>query len=49
MLTHEEAMLRMGHAVGGVCPFAVNEDIMAYLDNLLSGLQRLFLLAAAIV
>ena len=31
MLPAEEAEERVGHAVGGVCPFAVNEDCDVYL------------------
>jgi len=32
MLTAEEAVERIGHAVGGVCPFAVKEGVEVYLD-----------------
>ena len=32
MLTHEEAHERVGHDVGGVCPFALPEDVKVYLD-----------------
>ncbi len=32
MLTPDEAVELVGHAVGGVCPFAVNEDVSIYLD-----------------
>ena len=32
MLTPEEAVERIGHAVGGVCPFALPEDVSVYLD-----------------
>lgn len=32
MLTHEEAHERIGHDVGGVCPFALPEDVKVYLD-----------------
>lgn len=32
MLKHEEAPVLIGHAVGGVCPFAVNEGVEVYLD-----------------
>ncbi|MBQ4088748.1 MAG: YbaK/EbsC family protein [Clostridia bacterium] len=32
MLSHEEAEPRIGHAVGGVCPFGVNEGVKVYLD-----------------
>ena len=33
MLTPEEAVERVGHAVGGVCPFAVNDGVEVYLDE----------------
>ena len=33
MLTPEEAVNLIGHAVGGVCPFAVNEGVSVYLDE----------------
>ena len=32
MLTHEEAHEWIGHDVGGVCPFALPEDVKVYLD-----------------
>ena len=32
MLTAQEAVERVGHAVGGVCPFAVNDGVEVYLD-----------------
>lgn len=32
MLTPDEAVELVGHAVGGVCPFAVNEGVKVYLD-----------------
>ena len=33
MLAFEEAEPRIGHAVGGVCPFGVNEGVKVYLDE----------------
>lgn len=33
MLTQEQAREMTGHAVGGVCPFAVNEGCDVYLDE----------------
>lgn len=33
MLTAGEAVERIGHAVGGVCPFAVNPGVEVYLDE----------------
>lgn len=32
MLTPDEAVALVGHAVGGVCPFAVNDGVSIYLD-----------------
>ena len=33
MLTREEAAERIGHDVGGVCPFGVNPEVEVYLDQ----------------
>ena len=33
MLSHEQAAQLIGHAVGGVCPFAVNAGVSVYLDE----------------
>lgn len=33
MLTPEEALEMVGHAVGGVCPFGIKEGVEVYLDN----------------
>ena len=33
MLSHEDAVRLIGHAVGGVCPFEVNEGVPVYLDE----------------
>ena len=33
MLTAEQASEMIGHAVGGVCPFGVNEGVKVYLDE----------------
>ncbi len=32
MLTFDEVEQKIGHAVGGVCPFGVNEGVEVYLD-----------------
>lgn len=32
MLDFDEVLPRIGHPVGGVCPFAVNENVKIYLD-----------------
>ena len=42
MLTPEEAVERIGHAVGGVCPFAVNEGVTVYLDESLKAYETVY-------
>ena len=42
MLAYEEAEELIGHAVGGVCPFAVNEDVEVYLDESLKRFETVF-------
>ena len=42
MLTAEEAVELIGHAVGGVCPFAVNEGVTVYLDESLKRFETVF-------
>ncbi len=42
MLTPEEAVERIGHAVGGVCPFALPEDVKTYLDESLRRFDTVF-------
>lgn len=42
MLSHEDAAARIGHAVGGVCPFAVNEGVQVYLDVSLKRFPTVF-------
>lgn len=42
MLSYEEAEPLIGHAVGGVCPFAVNEGVEIYLDESLKRFQTVF-------
>ena len=42
MLTPEEAETLIGHAVGGVCPFAVNDGVVSYLDESLKRFQTVF-------
>lgn len=42
MLTAEEALELIGHAVGGVCPFAVNEGVKVYLDESLKRFETVF-------
>lgn len=42
MLTPEEVETLVGHAVGGVCPFAVKEGADVYLDESLKRFQTVF-------
>ena len=42
MLTHEEAHELIGHDVGGVCPFALPEDVKVYLDESLRRFETVF-------
>ena len=42
MLSHEDAATRIGHAVGGVCPFAVKEGVEVYLDVSLKRFPTVF-------
>lgn len=42
MLSPDEVSALIGHAVGGVCPFAVNEGVMVYLDESLKRFQTVF-------
>lgn len=42
MLSAEEVEAMIGHAVGGVCPFAVNEEVKTYLDVSLKRFATVF-------
>ena len=42
MLAPDEAATLVGHAVGGVCPFAVNEGVATYLDISLRRFETVF-------
>ena len=42
MLSPDEAEARIGHAVGGVCPFGVNEKCDIYLDESLKRFSTVF-------
>lgn len=42
MLTPDEAAEFIGHAVGGVCPFAVNDGVAVYLDDSLNRFTTVF-------
>jgi prolyl-tRNA editing enzyme YbaK/EbsC (Cys-tRNA(Pro) deacylase) len=42
MLSFDEVEPLIGHAVGGVCPFAVNEGVEIYLDESLKRFETVF-------
>lgn len=42
MLKFDEAAELIGHAVGGVCPFAVNDGVKIYLDESLKRFETVF-------
>lgn len=42
MLTQDEVLEKVGHAVGGVCPFAVNKGLKIYLDISLKRFNTVF-------
>ena len=42
MLKTEEVEPLVGHGVGGVCPFAVNEGVKVYLDDSLKRFETVF-------
>lgn len=42
MLPYEEVLESIGHDVGGVCPFGVNESVKIYLDTSLKRFETVF-------
>lgn len=42
MLQADQVEEMVGHAVGGVCPFAVNDDVTVYLDVSLQRFETVF-------
>ena len=42
MLTADEVVQRTGHAVGGVCPFALPEEVAVYLDESLRRFETVY-------
>lgn len=42
MLMPDEAESMIGHAVGGVCPFGINEGVTVYLDKSLKRFSTVF-------
>lgn len=42
MLSFEEVEEKIGHAVGGVCPFGVNEGVEVYLDESMKRFEKIY-------
>ena len=42
MLQFDEVEPLIGHAVGGVCPFAINDDVKVYLDESLKAYDFIY-------
>lgn len=42
MLSPEEVLEYIGHAIGGVCPFGINAGVNVYLDDSLKRFQTVF-------
>lgn len=42
MLTFEQVEEMIGHSVGGVCPFGINEGVRVYLDESLKRFETVF-------
>ncbi|TQR19383.1 YbaK/EbsC family protein [Psychrobacillus vulpis] len=42
MLTPEEVLEQVGHAVGGVCPFGIPENVSVFLDESLKRFETVF-------
>lgn len=42
MLTYEEVLELIGHPVGGVCPFAINDGVEVYLDESLKRFKTVY-------
>jgi prolyl-tRNA editing enzyme YbaK/EbsC (Cys-tRNA(Pro) deacylase) len=42
MIKHDDVERLIGHPVGGVCPFAINEGVVVYLDESLKRFETVF-------
>ena len=42
MLSYDEVETLIGHAVGGVCPFGINDGVTVYLDESLKRFETVF-------
>ncbi len=42
MLSPDEVIEKIGHAIGGVCPFGINDGVKVYLDESLRRFETVF-------
>ncbi len=42
MLSHDEVVEKIGHAIGGVCPFGINDGVKVYLDESIKRFETVF-------
>ena len=42
MLTPDEVLERVGHVIGGVCPFAVPKEVQVYLDESMKRFETVY-------
>ena len=42
MLSFDEVEAKIGHAVGGVCPFGINEGVDVYLDESMKRFEKIY-------
>ncbi len=42
MLSPDEVLEKIGHAVGGVCPFGIKDGVLVYLDESLKRFETVF-------
>lgn len=42
MLTRDQVIALIGHEVGGVCPFGINDDVAVYLDESLKRFEYIY-------
>lgn len=42
MLSPDEVLEKIGHAIGGVCPFGINEGVTVYLDESMKRFTSIF-------
>lgn len=42
MIPFDEVENKIGHGVGGVCPFGINDDVKVYLDTSLKRFKTIY-------